>query len=507
MSDHDEEVRDLWNGLADPGVEYLKCAADAAYFTDTYCMIDDAQDNSGTGAGVCRFRLWPAQTRVTWSLMSERLVVILKARQLGISWTVCSYALWKSLFQANQPVIFVSKSQKEADELLRRLKALYNRLPSALKEYLPRPFGDSARDFRLTNGSFLRSMPATPNAVVSYTPALLVIDEAAYIHHAEKLISNARPAIEPNGQMIILSTANGVGGAFHSIWSDAEAGLNGFHPIFLPWWSRPGYTAEMIERAASQSNDPGREIAEKYPSNSTEAFVGSGRSRFPAEWIKAQAAFAQDPVSDRNLPDALVGIPGVRFYRGGGVGEKFAICADVAEGIDDGNNKPDFSAAHVISQGTCEQVCVIHGRWETDRFAEYLLRLASVYGQPEILVERNNHGHAVLSILKRERYRRIGKGHDGKMGWLTNEVTREQSVDYLASHLRDRAVVIRDRPTLGEMTSFQVGRRGYSCAVQGAHDDLVMSLAIYFGWVNHGLLRKIGSAVSTGANPLHGYRG
>jgi hypothetical protein len=498
---------DLWNGLADPGIEYMKSAADAAYFIDTYCVIDDSQNISGAGTGRCRFRLWPAQVRVVWELMTQRLLVVLKARQLGISWVVCAYCLWCALFRGNQRILMLSKGLMEANELLRRLKALYDRLPQSLRDRLPQPVGDSAREFKLSNGSVLKSFPATSAAVNSETASVLVIDEAAYIKQAEKLISNAKPTIDAGGQMIIFSTANGVGGTFHSIWQKAEAGVNGFRAIFLPWWCRPDRTTEWLRMVALQSNDPVREIPEKYPSNSTEAFVASGRVRFHPAWIKAQTANTIDSISERDLPDALIGIPGVRFYRGAGVGEKFAIAADVAEGIDDGKGDPDFSAAHVISLANKEQVAVIQGRWEPDTFSDYLLRLAAIYNQPEILVERNNHGHAVLACLKKERYRRIGKGHDGKMGWLTNEVTREQSIDYLAAHLRDRAVIIRDRATLGEMMSFHVNRRGYCCAVPGSHDDLVMSLAIFFGHINHGMLRKLASAASVGSSPIRGYRG
>ena len=64
-------------------VEWLKCDADAAYFLDSYGWIDDPQGD-GASATV-RFRLWPAQVQTMWQLMLHRLIVILKARQLGIS--------------------------------------------------------------------------------------------------------------------------------------------------------------------------------------------------------------------------------------------------------------------------------------------------------------------------------------------------------------------------------------------------------------------------------------
>src|SRR5690349_24033190 len=112
-------------------VEFAKCSADVAYFTHTYGRIDDAQ---GSGDGILPFHLWPAQVEVLWSLMTEQLTVILKARQLGISWLCCSYALWLCLFSPGKVVLLFSKGQDEANEMLRRIRVLYERLPDWLRD-------------------------------------------------------------------------------------------------------------------------------------------------------------------------------------------------------------------------------------------------------------------------------------------------------------------------------------------------------------------------------------
>lgn len=498
----------LWDGNADPSVEYAACAADAAYFTDTYCIIDDSQLLSESGSGECRFRLWPAQIKMMWTLMTNRLVICLKARQLGISWVVCAFVLWKALFHSNQNILLFSKGQDEANELLRRIKALHERLPQSLKDLLPQPVGDAKKQYVLSNGSILRSLPATKTAGVGHAASVLVIDEAARIQHAAKLLSDAKPTIDAGGQMIIFSTANGVGGTFHSMWSKALKGASGFCHIFLPWWARPDRGPDFIEQMRLQSNDP-REVPENYPANYIEAFVSSGRARFDQEWIAKQVAIKRDPISRSKIPTSLIGLPGLRLYRGPTEGEKFLITADPAEGRDSeaGRDDPDFCATHVLSLRTMEDVAVLHGRWESDTYVEYLLKLAEYFGNPEIVVERNNHGHAILALLKLKRYRKIANGHDGKPGWNTNEVTREPSINYLAAHLRDFAVKIYDGATLDEMQSFHTNHRGITKGVQGAHDDLVMSLAIGFGYLNHGLLRKQAGRAEIGINILEGYRG
>src|SRR4051812_2681787 len=91
-------------------IEFAKCALDAAYLTNEYLTIDDSQ---GDGGGTTPFTLWPAQVGVMWALMTERLIIILKARQLGISWICCAYALWLCLFHPGKVVLIFSKGQAE----------------------------------------------------------------------------------------------------------------------------------------------------------------------------------------------------------------------------------------------------------------------------------------------------------------------------------------------------------------------------------------------------------
>src|SRR5262245_7971353 len=40
------------------------------------------------------FHLWPSQREVAGTFQNSRLVVILKARQLGMTWLTVAYALW-----------------------------------------------------------------------------------------------------------------------------------------------------------------------------------------------------------------------------------------------------------------------------------------------------------------------------------------------------------------------------------------------------------------------------
>lgn len=452
-------------------VEYAKCAADAAYACDTYGVIDDAQGHGG-GGGTMRFRLWPAQIRVLWMLMTVRLVIILKARQLGISWISCWYALWLCLFQDGKVVLLFSKGQNEANELLRRVKALYERLPDWLRSAGPALVKDNTEELAWANGSRVRSLPASPGAGRSFTASLVILDEAAFLQFADQLYTALKPTIDAGGQLIILSTANGVGNLFHRLWTRAVAGLNTFTTIFLPWWSRPGRDQAWYDAQLGEYTDP-QMVKQEYPGTAGEAFLVSGRTRFAAEWLAKQAGHVQPGLDRTRWPRTLLGIPGLTVYALPRVNRRCVLAADVAEGLESG----DYSAATLIDADSWEELAHLHGHWEPDAYAGYLAQVAAAYGAT-IVVERNNHGHAVLVALKLARVPRIGLGADGRPGWHTTTKTKPQSIDLLASALRDGSVTIRTQATLDELQVYRVGPTGDTGAPAGYHDDRVMSWAI-----------------------------
>src|SRR5262245_27300826 len=131
---------------ADERSEWLKCALDPAYFLDHFGWIYDA-----TAKRWLRFALWPAQLQVLNRLMTERLLVILKARQLGMTWLLLGFALWLLLFRPIATILVFSKRDDEAMELLDRLKQMYQRLPRWLQARSL--LTDNEHEFELSNGS------------------------------------------------------------------------------------------------------------------------------------------------------------------------------------------------------------------------------------------------------------------------------------------------------------------------------------------------------------------
>ena len=95
--------------------EVTKCRKSFAYFCDTYCQI---LSDTGRGGEWIRFRLWPEQRRVAGLLQENRLVVVLKSRQVGLTWLAVAFSLWLLLFHPIATVLLFSRRDDEATDLL-----------------------------------------------------------------------------------------------------------------------------------------------------------------------------------------------------------------------------------------------------------------------------------------------------------------------------------------------------------------------------------------------------
>lgn len=250
---------------------------DVAQFVDGHIVIDAAQDDGELG--LMPFALWPAQRDLLGAIHAERLLLILKARQLGISWLCCAYALWLCVFRANRVVLIFSKSQDEANELTRRVSVMYHRLGAELRSALPPLVKDNTEGIEWANGSRIMAMPATKSSGRTFTASLIIADEFAYMLWAADLYTSIKPTIDGGGKMLILSTANGTGNLFHELWDRASQGVGRFAARFLDWRARPDRDDAWYAATAADAVQSSL-MAQEYPATPDEAFSATNAARF-----------------------------------------------------------------------------------------------------------------------------------------------------------------------------------------------------------------------------------
>lgn len=226
-----------------------------------------------TDTALAPFDLWPSQHQVLDTLTRERLVVFLKARQLGISWLTCGFVLHACTLTPGQPWLLFSQGQLEANELTRRIGVLYHQHSDLAA--LPRLVKDNTQDLLWDNGSRVLSLPATKKAGRSFTAAGVVLDEWAFMTWGRGVLAAVKPTIDAGGKLIIISSADGPGTSYHRFWESAKSGSSGYTPIFLPWFARPDRDAQWRDRKIAESNGDEASILREYPANDIEAFTNA----------------------------------------------------------------------------------------------------------------------------------------------------------------------------------------------------------------------------------------
>ena len=154
------------------------------------------------------FVLRPQQEELLDALLTHNKIVVLKARQLGISTLLRAYFLWKS-YMAVEPTshAIISYTRDSADHLHNMDKGFYFSLPKPLQRKLSK---SSARTLQFgdTNAG-LRAFTAggKAGATRSFTFSDTHISEFAFFDDQDDLLANVMASVG-EGQIVIETTPN-----------------------------------------------------------------------------------------------------------------------------------------------------------------------------------------------------------------------------------------------------------------------------------------------------------
>jgi hypothetical protein len=443
--------------------------------------------------GTRLFELRPAQQEALTRWVAGENSITLKARQIGWSTLVGFFAWHLAYFFPETKILILSKGEREAGELLDKVTFGLDRLPPWLRERGPTATQRTLTKLRFSNGSEIQSLPSGNNPARGFTGRAVICDEFGFLENSAEAWSSIEPVADVGGQLIVLSTANGVGNTFHDLWVRASSGKSTFKPMFYGWdagdpsrgddW----YEQKKFDLAEWQLN-------QEYPSTPHEAFIKSGRMVFDSEVVDSYSKGTRAPLWVGDLEG-----PGPEFPRtwephahSNGfvrVWEKpidrcaYVVGADVAEGLGHG----DYSSAHVMKVATGEVVAEWHGHISAELFGYELFKLGSWFNSALVFPEVNNHGLTTVTELRRLGYPSIWrrrqmnsatKRMSVEYGWKTTRVTKPLLIDELGKYLREN----RDDPlvlgaqTVGELLTFVRDDHG---RMNGSpHDDRVISLAL-----------------------------
>ena len=471
--------------------EWLKCSAAVEYFVEEYVWIESPEARAWVP-----FALWPAQREALATMACSRRLVVLKARQLGLSWLAVSYALWLMIFRPPAVVLLFSLREVEAQQLLKRLRALYARLPAWMQCRCV--VEESAGLWALSNGS--RAQAFSTRGGRSYTGTLALVDEADFVPDLSAFLNAVKPTVDGGGQLLLVSTADKAQplSPFKRLFRAAQAGEGEAAALFLPWHARPErtpawYARVRAEMHAQRGSDD--DLFQEYPATAEEALrVRSLAARLPAAWIEAvlQPAEALDAA---RLPAGAP--PAAQIFVAPQVGRLYVAGADPAEG----NPHSDESVLTVLDAASGEQVALLAGAIAPDRFAALAAEICAWYHAAPLLVERNNHGHAVIGWL-RELGAELLRGADGKAGWLSTAASKTRLYDEAARACRMGECVIHDAATHAQLGSLEAATLA---APPGGHDDRATALALALAALRWGVGGAPGGEPVAAPDPLDAY--
>jgi hypothetical protein len=176
----------------------------------------------------------------------DRYVLLNCSRQSGKSTTVATLALHRLLFFPGSLVLLAAPSERQSQELFRKVMAGFR----ALGQPLDAPLANQLQ-LELTNGSRLVALPGREDTIRSFSGVrLLVLDEASRV--PDDVYRAVRPMLAVSqGRLIALSTPFGRRGWFYQEWS----GSGPWRRLHVPWSMCPRITPEFIAQERRSLGD------------------------------------------------------------------------------------------------------------------------------------------------------------------------------------------------------------------------------------------------------------
>ena len=170
----------------------------------------------------------------------------------------------------------------------------------------------------------------------------------------------------------------------------------------------------------------------------------------------------------------------ISIYQDPKQGHPYVVGGDTA-----GEGSDSFTG-QCIDNVTGEQVATLRHQFDEDLYARQMYCLGMHYNAALLAIEVNFSTYPTKELQRlcypKMFVRQQEDSYTGKMqqafGFKTTQVTRPVIISGLVQIVRDAPELVSDRATLNEMLTFVRNQKGRPEAQQGAHDDLIMGLAI-----------------------------
>jgi len=497
-------------------VEYAKCFNDTEYALATYLETYDNTQNKHVP-----FQLFPEQATMIQDFEKYNENIVLKYRQAGVSTATSAWISKKLQFSSPEKpekVLILANKLDTATEMANKIKNFLRQWPDWIDVGFDKD-KNSQKHYRLNNGSEVKAVATSVDALRGYTPTILVFDEAAYIEAGGDLWAACMASLSTGGQVIVISTPNGFDKIYYEIFDQSIRGLNNFVISRLKWYNDPrfskdlkwvklekdithyflnrdeypdieiiqpkvteyskyeelGYTpySEWFEQMCKKLKFDRRKISQELEC----AFLGSGDNVIPADTIKTLEEDLREPIEKWIGNELWVWKEPIE-------GHKYIMGIDVSRG-----DSEDSTGFTVIDFDDREQVVEYLGKIPPDIAAELAMKWAKKYdcyivvditGGMGVSTSRKllelGHKEFYYDGIKTEEMWRFNPKATEKTPGINFNNKRAQIVQALEEQLRT-GFKIRSQRLINELKTF-VFINGRPDHMKGHHDDLIMAIAM-----------------------------
>lgn len=415
-------------------------------------------------------------------LVAYNEVVIPKARQLGVSWLLSGYGLWKVLFWEGAKGLYISQRENEAWEMIAKSRFILEHLPAFLQVQQKHPDNRALIDFK-THDSLIEALPSTEKAGRSADATFVIRDELATHPYGAENFAAIGPTIDAGGQLIDLGTIDKLDLNNH-LTDRINKILSGESNAYLidlaNWRLRPtrqdGMSLDEWFELRVKSKYSALQREQEYPENLEEALKpAKTRAFFDAEAIEAMLADTMQPLQDGYDVDTHNGL--VKVFKPPAIGRKYCIFTDPSDG------KDDPFATIVMDRQTFEWVATAHGKVTADMCAKIHDELVRAYNNAfnsyELNASAGGKFQQTIQDLQTPNQAPFIKP-DGsvdrkKTGWWTSGQTKRKMIWGLEEAVRKRLIINHDKDATIELQGFIIPEGEEPRASGGLHDDYVMA--------------------------------
>ena len=326
--------------------------------------------------------------------------LILKGRQQGISTYIAARFYHRTTTHFGKSAFIVAHEQKATDNLYTMVRRYHDHNP------LPVSTGaTNAKEliFDRLDGGYKLATAGTKDVGRSNTAQLLHGSEFGFWANAQSHLAGIGNTIGdiPGTEIILESTANGVGNAFHLMWQDAEAGLGDYIPIFVPWFWQAEYRAPVRGDLAMSAEDVEYQNAYgltleqmQWRANKIQSYGDEFAWLFDQEYpATASIAFKTSTANPLISPNSVMAAVNSRYREMSG---PLIIGCDPAG---DGANDPDRTAI-AFRRGRVAFRIEYHQRLDTMQIAGKLAEYWSEHQPDAMFVDKGGLGAGIVDRLR-----------------------------------------------------------------------------------------------------------